>query len=257
MISTEDYFWYALQSRLTIRIKRSFPSLPSSVAAAKPPSSHEVEDKMSEPIPESIPTSSDRRSQRPLKRARGADTALAAQASSINNLFADPEKEIQIPNTTSNKASRLAPPPEIVANVQGSSAGAGSGEFHVYKASRRREYERLREMDAEAKKEEETAAWEKEEQERRQRDEERTARNREKRAKKKGKQGGKSTAKPGADTLGSQGSNRDSAAGQVSDSVKKAAQVPRREADGDESGPTKNSNGEVLEEFGVVIHDDG
>ena len=28
--------------------------------------------------------------------------------------------------------------------MQGSSAGAGSGEFHVYKASRRREYERLK-----------------------------------------------------------------------------------------------------------------
>lgn len=32
-------------------------------------------------------------------------------------------------------------------NVQGSSAGAGSGEFHVYKQSRRREYERLKLMD--------------------------------------------------------------------------------------------------------------
>ena len=35
-------------------------------------------------------------------------------------------------------------------NVQGSSAGAGSGEFHVYKASRRREYERLKIMEEEA-----------------------------------------------------------------------------------------------------------
>lgn len=34
-------------------------------------------------------------------------------------------------------------------NVQGSSAGAGSGEFHVYKQSRRREYERLKLMDEE------------------------------------------------------------------------------------------------------------
>lgn len=32
-------------------------------------------------------------------------------------------------------------------NVQGSTAGAGSGEFHVYKQSRRREYERLKIMD--------------------------------------------------------------------------------------------------------------
>ena len=37
-------------------------------------------------------------------------------------------------------------------NVQGSSAGAGSGEFHVYKAGRRREYERLKLMEEEARK---------------------------------------------------------------------------------------------------------
>ena len=145
---------------------------------------------MSEPIPESIPTSSDPRSHRPLKRARGADTALAVQASQIENLFADPDKEIKIPDASFDKGSRIAPPPEIVANVQGSSAGAGSGEFHVYKASRRREYERLREMDVEAKKEEEASKWEKEEQERRRKDEEKTAKNREKRAQKKGKQKG-------------------------------------------------------------------
>ena len=34
----------------------------------------------------------------------------------------------------------------------GSSAGAGSGEFHVYRGSRRREYNRLRFIEEQAKK---------------------------------------------------------------------------------------------------------
>lgn len=38
----------------------------------------------------------------------------------------------------------------MMKNVQGSSAGAGSGEFHVYKQNRRREYERLKLMDEKA-----------------------------------------------------------------------------------------------------------
>lgn len=38
-------------------------------------------------------------------------------------------------------------PHEMMKNVQGSAAGAGSGEFHVYKASRRREYERVKLME--------------------------------------------------------------------------------------------------------------
>jgi Protein of unknown function (DUF1168) len=40
----------------------------------------------------------------------------------------------------------------MMKNVQGSSAGAGSGEFHVYKASRRREYERLKALNDDAQK---------------------------------------------------------------------------------------------------------
>lgn len=145
---------------------------------------------MSEPIPESIPTSADPRSHRPTKRR--ALTPRAALANDVEALFAKPDKVV-IPES---KTSSLSAPPEIVANVQGSSAGAGSGEFHVYKASRRREYERLRAMDEEVQKEvdEKEFLARKAEQERK--DAEKTEKNRAKRAKalarKQGKKGGNS-----------------------------------------------------------------
>lgn len=208
---------------------------------------------MSEPIPESIPTSADPRSRRPSKRARGANTALAAQANEIETLFLDPSRPVTLPPPSTEKKSSLPPPPEIVANVQGSSAGAGSGEFHVYKASRRREYERLRLMDEEAKKEEENERWAREERERKERDEERTRKNREKRNKKKAKKGGaKDKDQPmqhGADTPGVNGE---------SDGVKKkpgGLEIPRR-ADQTEDQETNGGVAEVVEEAGITILED-
>lgn len=52
---------------------------------------------------------------------------------------------------TGPKEKTLRPPPEMVKNVQGSASAAGSGEFHVYKHSRRREYERLKMMETKDK----------------------------------------------------------------------------------------------------------
>ena len=50
------------------------------------------------------------------------------------------EKPAFIPEPSKDK--KFPKPPEFVRNVMGSSAGAGSGEFHVYRHIRRREYAR-------------------------------------------------------------------------------------------------------------------
>jgi hypothetical protein len=68
----------------------------------------------------------------------------------LDRLLKDPTKAAYIPAPLKDKTVR--PPREMMKNVQGSSAGAGSGEFHVYKAGRRREYERLKLLDEAAQK---------------------------------------------------------------------------------------------------------
>ena len=193
---------------------------------------------MSEPIPEAVPTSQDPRSKRPLKRR--ALTPVTQQASHVEALFAKPDREVSIPTGTVTKKG-LAPPPEIVANVQGSSAGAGSGEFHVYKASRRREYERIKLMEEEVAKEEADAEFEKKREEMKKKDEEKTGKNRKRREKKKkgkdGKEGAKDEAEHGA--MHAQQDRRPLL------DLKPSGHV------GEDDIPAS-----AVEEVGVIIHDD-
>ncbi|CZT52647.1 related to DUF1168 domain protein [Rhynchosporium secalis] len=203
---------------------------------------------MSEQIPESIPTSADPRSKRPLKKRALSPRSLTAK--SIDTLFSKPDQDIRIPGSTSlsTHSNPNGGPPEIVQNVQGSSAGAGSGEFHVYKASRRREYERLRGMDEEVSREEEGEKWERERREREERDREKTRRNREKRDRLKRKKGGNKAAGGAEDTEST------TKGGKV-----KARVVVKEGLDGlggEGNGDEQMGGLAVEEEKGVIIHDD-
>ncbi|KAJ3575096.1 hypothetical protein NP233_g1322 [Leucocoprinus birnbaumii] len=114
---------------------------------------------------------------------RHALSAVEKQKAQLDRLLKDPAKPAYVPPPPKEKSVR--PAREMMKNVQGSSAGAGSGEFHVYKASRRREYERIKLMDEEAQKEALTAEFERKRKEAEDAAEAKTAKNRAKRQKKK------------------------------------------------------------------------
>lgn len=201
---------------------------------------------MSATGPESIPTSSDRRSKRPTKKR--AVTPSSSQAASLDALFAKPEQDIRLP--TGELKRRLAPPPEIVTNVQGSSAGAGSGEFHVYKASRRREYERLRLMDEEVRKEQATEEFAVTKSGRDAKDDEKTRKNREKREKKmKARLKVKAEGAAGAAASAQEGQE----AAVDGSAAAKATGVPAARGNASEKGADGTPQGDA---GGLIIHDD-
>lgn len=202
---------------------------------------------MSENIPESIPTSSDKHSHRPTKRQ--AITPSSAQSTQLSRLFANPTREINTSAPLTGQ-STLAPPPELVTNVQGSSAGAGSGEFHVYKASRRREYERLRVMEAESEAEKTAAEFARRKEEMRELDASKTEKNRAKREKARARKMGAKSKTAGVD---GEKVGVDKGQGKVRANVD--VHVTGKEDEDADNDDGRVPGNDATEE-GIVIHDD-
>ncbi|XP_075251610.1 PRKR-interacting protein 1 homolog [Convolutriloba macropyga] len=76
----------------------------------------------------------------------------------IERMMKHPERPVTIPERP--KGPSISKPPEFIREVMGSSAAAGSGEFHVYRGIRRREQRRNQYFEALSKEEEKRLEFE-------------------------------------------------------------------------------------------------
>ncbi|KAH8290856.1 hypothetical protein KR054_006421, partial [Drosophila jambulina] len=103
----------------------------------------------------------------------------------INNwLFFVQDKPVVIPEQRRER-DYMSSVPSFVRNVMGSSAGAGSGEFHVYRHLRRKEYARQKNIQNQSAREAADDAYQQKLDDNRRAAEEKTAKKRAKRLKKK------------------------------------------------------------------------
>ncbi|KAM0734932.1 PRKR-interacting protein 1-like protein [Formica fusca] len=112
-----------------------------------------------------------------------AKTAVDLQRLKLMKLMKNIDKPVILPERP--KAKNTPSVPEFVRNVMGSSAGAGSGEFHVYRHLRRKEYARQKFIQEKAHKEHLDDEYHQKLEENKRLAEEATAKKRAKRLKKK------------------------------------------------------------------------
>ncbi|KAG1650883.1 PRKR-interacting protein 1 [Nymphon striatum] len=104
------------------------------------------------------------------------------------------DKPVDMPKPRKEKS--LSQAPEFVRNIMGSSAGAGSGEFHVYRHIRRREYARQKFITEKTEQELKDDEYHKKIEDNKKSAETKTEKKRLKRLKKKAKMKQKKTEKP-------------------------------------------------------------
>lgn len=120
------------------------------------------------------------------QHAKDKDSTYDNQRRRIEKLMENPNKMIELPDTSMSTHKKYEPP-DFVRNVMGSSAGAGSGEFHVYRHLRRKEMTRLKEMETSAVNDELDAQFKAKLEETKRKAQERTMKKKLKREKKKSK----------------------------------------------------------------------
>lgn len=136
--------------------------------------------------------------------------AYDVQRLKLERLMEHPDRPVVIPEPPKPRAPHDAP--EFVRNVMGSSAGAGSGEFHVYRHLRRKEYARQKHIDQRAHEDQLDAEFRERVERNRREAEERTAKKRAKRQRRKQKlkerrTSGKASAGSGAEPDAGDGSS--------------------------------------------------
>ncbi|XP_034476207.1 PRKR-interacting protein 1 homolog [Drosophila innubila] len=111
-------------------------------------------------------------------------SATDLQRLKLEKLMKNPEKPVIIPEQRRER-DYMSSVPTFVRNVMGSSAGAGSGEFHVYRHLRRKEYARQKNIQNQSLREAADDAFQQKLDDNKRLAEERTAKKRAKRLKKK------------------------------------------------------------------------
>ncbi|XP_038582283.1 PRKR-interacting protein 1 homolog [Micropterus salmoides] len=159
-----------------------------------------------------------------------AKTPAEEQRLRLERLMRNPDKPAPIPDRPKEWNPRA--PPEFVRDVMGSSAGAGSGEFHVYRHLRRREYQRQDFLDKMAEKQDADVEYLKKVEQNIKAAEERTAKRRKKREKMKQKKLMAKKAKQEAND------KKEGDADESSDSSEEEKGDEEREADDDAEAPS-------------------